>query len=229
MPLPLPPAFGTAQVIGQSARAAGAPRSEGGERGDLFHARINSRSGGGAAGAGPEPAQQPRVVATVRLDVRLPALNNKALEVPALRAALRTGCSTSTQPYQGVGRGVGRGGRPAAEPVSMAERLSKLHCGCCMKPLSEKTVKVFKALKAVNKGATYWVCGVCYDDLSGCGGEQVEEWLCPTAADGGDDCLCWCEPKQAPRWKKRRKSTFSSSKTRKLNRAQGRAERRCRR
>jgi hypothetical protein len=67
VPLPLPPAFGTAQVLGQSARAAGAPRSEGGERGDLFHARINSRSGGGAAGAGPEPAQQPRVV-VARLD-----------------------------------------------------------------------------------------------------------------------------------------------------------------
>jgi hypothetical protein len=34
--------FPTAQAIAQSARAAGAPRSEGGERGDLFHARINS-------------------------------------------------------------------------------------------------------------------------------------------------------------------------------------------
>jgi hypothetical protein len=48
-PPEVPGDFGTAQVIGQSARAAGAPRSEGGERGDLWHARINSRSGGGAA------------------------------------------------------------------------------------------------------------------------------------------------------------------------------------
>jgi hypothetical protein len=37
--------FPTAQVSAQSARAAGVPRSEGGERGDLWHARINSASG----------------------------------------------------------------------------------------------------------------------------------------------------------------------------------------
>jgi hypothetical protein len=41
--------FPTVQVLAQSARAAGAPRSEGGERGDLWHGRINSA---GAAGRG---------------------------------------------------------------------------------------------------------------------------------------------------------------------------------
>ncbi len=56
VPLQLPPEFATAQVIGQSARAAGAPRSKGGEGGDLWHGHINSRSGGGAAGPEPEPA-----------------------------------------------------------------------------------------------------------------------------------------------------------------------------
>jgi hypothetical protein len=50
-------------------------------------------------------------------------------------------------------QGVGRGARPAAAPVSTAERFVKLHCGCCMKPLLENH------FKAVNKGATYWVCG----------------------------------------------------------------------
>jgi hypothetical protein len=87
----LPDDFGTAQVIGQLARAAGA----GGRRvpgHDLFHARINSRSCGGAAGA--EPAQQqPHVEVTVRLDDRLPALpgKSKALQVPsfARNSALR--------------------------------------------------------------------------------------------------------------------------------------------
>ncbi len=86
--VPLSPAFGTAQVIGQSTRAAGAPRSSGGECGDLFHTRINSRSGGGAAGAEPEPAQQQQshMEVTVRLDVRLPALGGgrSALQVPKL-------------------------------------------------------------------------------------------------------------------------------------------------
>jgi hypothetical protein len=47
VPLPLPDDFATAQVIGQSARAAGAPQCADGPRGDLWHGRINSE---GAAG-----------------------------------------------------------------------------------------------------------------------------------------------------------------------------------
>jgi hypothetical protein len=87
VPLQLPPDFGTAQVIGQSARAAGAPRSEGGEHGDLWHGRINSRRGGGAAGPRTRVQQQPRVEVTVRLDVRLPALGaaRNKLQVPSTR------------------------------------------------------------------------------------------------------------------------------------------------
>jgi hypothetical protein len=104
--------------------AAGAPRSEGGERGDLWHARINSRSGGGAAGA--EPAQQqPRVEVTVRLDVRLPALSRKALEVPSLQSNFAYSLFQGKDMHQGVGWGE----RPAAEKISDADRFSKLHCG----------------------------------------------------------------------------------------------------
>jgi hypothetical protein len=131
VPLQLPDGFATAQVIGQSARAAGAPRSEGGERGDLFHARINSRSGGGAAEAEPEPAQ-PRVEVTVRLDVRLPALPSKSNSKAKALQVLSLGRSSAYRlfhpphPYQGVGRGA----RQAAEPVSEEDRFSKIHCGC---------------------------------------------------------------------------------------------------
>ncbi len=57
------------------------------------------------------------------------------------------------QTYQGVGRGA----RPAAEPISEEDRFSKLHCGRCRKPLSESA----RHHKALNKGATYWVCGEC--------------------------------------------------------------------
>jgi hypothetical protein len=199
-PPELPPAFGTAQVIGQSARAAGAPRSEGGERGDLWHARINSRSGGGAAGA--EPAQQPRVEVTVRLDVRLPALpgESKALQVPSFEGnSAYSLFHRSGQTYQSVGRGA----RLAAEPVSEEYRFSKFHCGRCMKPLSES----IKDAKALNKGATYWVCGVCDEELRACGGlDRKAVWKCPTAAEGGSGCKCCCKPKQAAPSYKRRKS-----------------------
>ncbi len=40
----------------------------------------------------------------------------------------------------------------------MADRCSKFHCGCCMKALSEPRSG---NLKAVNKGATYWICAMC--------------------------------------------------------------------
>jgi hypothetical protein len=42
VPMQLPDGCATAQVVGQSARAAGAPRYEDGPRGDLYHGRINS-------------------------------------------------------------------------------------------------------------------------------------------------------------------------------------------
>ncbi len=114
--------FGTAQVLGQSARAAGAPRSEGGERGDLWHARINSRSGGGAAGPEPEPAQQqqPRVEVTVRLDVRLPGLPGKALQVPNLHNSFAYNVFHVHKDFQGVSRQAGRGAYQRGGPLHQA-------------------------------------------------------------------------------------------------------------
>jgi hypothetical protein len=184
--------FPTAQVIAQSARAAGTPRSEDGARSDLWHGRINNATAG--------------LEVTVRLDVRLSALSGKALAVPYLSTtfAYRIFHGTPNKLYKGVGRGA----RPAAELVSEEERFSKLHCGCCRKPLSESHNH-----KAVEKGATYWVCGECDKELSACGGlDRQAEWKCPTAADGGSDCLCWsAAAKKQPDAKKRPKS-FSSSK-----------------
>jgi hypothetical protein len=193
VPEQLPDGCATAQAVGQSARAAGAPRYKGGPRGDLFHARINSRSGGGAAG--PEQApQQPRVQVTLRLDVRLPGCRGEALPVPNIHTFaynlfhLRESMYIPGHSY-GAGRG---GGRQPPPKVSEAERLSKLHCGCCMTQLTERHAP----LKALNKGATYWVCWAC-DKKPG----SKLEWLCPTAAEGTRGCLCCAPPKQAePSW-----------------------------
>ncbi len=111
-PPELPDDFGTAQVIGQSARAAGAPRSKGGGRGDMFQARINSRSGGGAAGARTRTQQQqPGVEVTVRQDVRLPGPPNKTLQVPTCTTTLRTQRFPRREPWQ-AGRGADQRGGP---------------------------------------------------------------------------------------------------------------------
>jgi hypothetical protein len=212
-PPELPDDFGTAQVIGQSARAAGA----GGRRvpgNDLFHARINSRSGGGAAGPRAQQ-QQPRVEVTVRLDVWLPALGaaRKALQVPSFmrNSAYRIFAASGGATYQGVGGGA----RPAAELTSEADSFSKLHCGRCVKPLSESASTHHS--KAVNEGATYWVCGVCDEKLRACGQDRKAVSHCPTAAEGGSGCKCCCKPKQAPTSKRKAGGKgFSSPKMRKL-------------
>ncbi len=160
---------------------------------DLFHARINSRSGGGAAGA--DPAQQQlRVEVPVRLDGRLPALGGgrSALQVPKVSINSAYGVFHSGQAYQGVGRGA----RPAAEPISEGNRFSKLHCGRCMKPLSEGAST--RHAKAVNEGATYWVYWKCDEELRARGGQDSKAWRCPTALDGNSGCLCTSDkPKQA--------------------------------
>jgi hypothetical protein len=80
--------------------------------------------------------------------------------------------------------------------------------------------------KALNKGATYRICMVCYFELRA--EEEEEVWTrppaCPSAAAGDSDCLCWCEPKQAAQVK-RRKSTISSLKQQKYNASHGRSVR----
>jgi hypothetical protein len=189
VPMQLPDGFATAQVIAQSARAAGAPRYKNGPRGDLYHGRINSEADG--------------LEVTVRLDMRLPFVGDarRQAHVPS---------TTTSYAYQifRVGHsysGAGRGARPGAGKISEEDRFSKLHCGRCMKELSGK-----HRHKALNKGATYRICMVCYFELRA---EQDEEaWTrppaCPSAAEGDSDCLCWCEPKQAAKGK-RRKSTVS--------------------
>jgi hypothetical protein len=225
VPMQLPDVCATAQVIGQSARAAGAPRyeeqhtpqqrtspvltnlrsrtapalraptlrqlppaprSEGGERGNLWHGRINSAAAG--------------LEVTVRLDMRLPSLSTSQLPVPALGQTFAYGlfhCSTS---YQGVGRGK----RMTAPPISMEERFVKRHCGRCMQPLSQSD------RKAANEGGWYWVCSVACKGM-----DSSEPWKCPTAAEGGnDECKCCCSPKQAAvSYKRKGKAKlFSSSK-----------------
>jgi hypothetical protein len=108
--------------------------------------------------------------------------------------------------------GKGRGSRPAAPPVSGAERLSKLHCGCCRTQLSERHLP----LKAVNKGgATYWVCGICATKLRARG---VREWKCPAAAKGKSGCRCWCadaKKQQVCRGKRPKGKGWTSRKQRK--------------
>ncbi len=196
MPEPVPDGFATAQVIGQSAVAAGAPQYAGGERGDLWHGRINSAAG---------------LEVTVRLDVRLPGRPGPGLEVPALSGSSTYDLFHGTKPYQDVGRC----GRPAAPPVSMAERFSKIHCGRCIKPLPEK-----KNRKALNKGGWFWVCHIA---CSGMG--STDEWKCPTAADGERGCKCCCEPKQAAPGGKRKAGgqghTSSKEKKRAASRTDG--------
>ncbi len=125
----------------------------------------------------------------MRLDVRLPELGAacKALEVPSLEGNYAYNLLHGVlHPHQGVGRGA----RPAAEKISEEDRSSKLHCGCCRKPLSALT------FKAANKGATYWVCGACDQELRArraCGGQDSKDvWKCPTAAKGDSGCVCWC-------------------------------------
>jgi hypothetical protein len=160
------------------------PPPPSGERGDVFRARINSRSGGGAAGPRTRVQQQPRVEVTVRLDVRLPALSGKALQVPGLSNSFAYRTFHVHTTYQGVGRGA----RPAAEPISEANRFSKFHCGRCMKPLSEhpslqsaQQGRQILDLRRMRRGAAR---------VRRAGQRAV--WDCPTAAEGGSGCKCWC-------------------------------------
>ncbi len=98
---------------------------------EMFHARINSRSGGGAAGPRTcAQRQQPRVEVQVRLHVRLPGCRGAgraALQVPSVRSYAYDMLHIF-KPHQGVGTGM-----QAAEPISEADRFSKLHCKCCCK------------------------------------------------------------------------------------------------
>jgi hypothetical protein len=95
------------------------------------------------------------------------------------------------QPYQGVGRGA----RPATEPVSEEERFSKPHCGRCLRPVPES-----RNHKELNKDAWSWICNVCNEELRACGRQDRKAvWDCPTAAEGLRGCMCCCEPKQAPK------------------------------
>jgi hypothetical protein len=84
-----------------------------------------------------------------------------------------------------------------------------------MKPLSESAHNS----KAVNEGATYWVCSPCDKKLRARGEQDsTEVWKCPpkcpTAAKGERGCNCCCEPKRAAPSGKKRK-IFSSSKKQK--------------
>jgi hypothetical protein len=235
VPMQLPDGCATAQVVGQSARAAGAPRYEGGPRGDLYHGRINPRRVHGPRPPIPATAQYPPahppqwsqtqtplrpapavdfaglreseggergdllhgringaagLEVIVRLGVRLPALGavRDTLEVPSLKGNYAYRLFHTTGAFQDVGRGTRR---RAAEKVSEQERFSKLHCGHCMKALNSAI-----NIKALNKGAWYWVCAMCGMELRTCGVEEMDDWLCPTAAEGMSGCLCCCTPKQ---------------------------------
>jgi hypothetical protein len=182
----------------------------GGLKGDQIHACINSRSGGGAAGA--EPAQQqPRVEVMVRLDVWLPAAlppGRQALQMPSLNGTSAYRVFHRNDTYQGVGRG----GRPAAQPISEADRFNNLHCGRCMKPLAEIPVQAHS--KAVNECATYWVCWAYDEELRARRGQDSKAvWDCPTAAEGGSGCKCCTNAKMQQDAGKRPKSKgFSSPK-----------------
>jgi hypothetical protein len=160
--------------------ATGAPQYADGARGDLWHGRINSA---GAAG----------FEVTVRLDVQLPALGGarNSLQVPSFKGSP----ASAYRLFQGSDtyHGVGRGARPAVEKVSKEERFSVRHCSRCMKRLSPAS-----NYKAVNAGATYWVCGECDQGLRARRSlsESKAEWDCPTAREGGDDCTCCTEAKK---------------------------------
>jgi hypothetical protein len=81
-----------------------------------------------------------------------------------------------------------------------------------MKPLSENHSK------AVNKGATYWVCGVWDEELRACGGQDSKAlWKCPTAREGGDGCKCCADAKkqQVSAAKRPKSKGLSSPKKRK--------------
>ncbi len=123
----------------------------------------------------------------MRLNMRLPAQTGKALAVLNLGGNytyyIFHGAAAFHVPYQDVGRGA----RPPVERVTKEDRFSEPHCGCCMKPLSESA-----HYKAVNKGATFWVCSECDVELRARGGQDsTEVWRCPTAAEGDSGCLCW--------------------------------------
>ncbi len=183
VPMQLPDGCATAQVIGQSARAAGAPQYPDGPRGDLCHGGINS--GGG-------------LEITVRVDMRLPALHRQCLPVPSFKGDFAYRLCNQARGFQGVGRGA----HPSTPPVSMAERFSKLHCGRCMKQLPARHNAVITQChnKAANEGAWYWVChtGSCPQQ------DSTEAWKCPTAAEGGSGCKCCCPLKQAVNRRKRK-------------------------
>ncbi len=193
VPLQLPDGFATAQVIAQSARATGAPRYKDGPCGDLWHGRINSEAAG--------------LEVTVWLDMRLPiaVADRRQVHVPSVNTSYVHSVFHRKHVPGHNYNGAGRGAHPAAGPVSEEDRTRKLHCGRCTKELSAKANN-----KALNKGATYWICMVCYFELRA--EEEQDEWecprACPSAAAGRSDCLCWCEPKQAAQGRKRRKCGF---------------------
>jgi hypothetical protein len=88
----------------------------------------------------------------------------------------------------------GPGARPPVEPISEKDRFKKLHCGRCMKPLSESAHNS----KEVNEGATYWVCSVCVKKLQARGGQDSNSvWDCPTARDGDQGGACCTKAKEA--------------------------------
>ncbi len=122
----------------------------------------------------------------MRRDVRLQGQHGLRLQVPVASRTQAYRVFHPPRPYEGVGQGA-RG--PVAALVSEEDCSSKLHCGCCRKPLSQCD------FKALNKGATYWVCNGCDKELRARarrGQASTEVWRCPTAAKGWRDCKCWC-------------------------------------
>ncbi len=123
--------------------------------------------------------------------MRLDALGGgrSALKVPMLskNSAYNMFNTVPSQPYHGVGRGA----RSAVAPISEEDRFSKLHCGRCIKPLSESASTHHS--KAFNEGATYWVCGMCDEELRARGGQDSNAWRCQTAREGNSGGKCCCK------------------------------------
>jgi hypothetical protein len=180
---PLPDDFATAEVVAQSARAAGV----GGWRvpgNDLFHGRINSP----VAGA---QQQRRRVEVSVRLDVRLPGQKGVRDGVPT---ALRSSDAYSLfhgKPYQGVGRSAG-GGRPRKSrgtgPVSEEDLATVRHCARCREPLSGTSSQ---DQKEVINTVTFWTCNSCYHVVRG--QQDVGQLAYPNAAKARQQ-----QPQQQP-------------------------------
>ncbi len=75
--------------------------------------------------------------------------------------------------------------------------------------------------KALNKGATYWVCAICAKELRARGGRESKAvWDCPTAAKSDKDgCKCCADAKkqQVGGGKRPKSKVYTSSKTQKAN------------